>query len=236
MLSATSLSHLEMVGLTTNTEVRHTEPEVGVSTLYARVHAVPVSSDVMLGRTGNATAVDGNLIMIAALSTTPFFLQTRTESAMGAKVVNATDQSLEPNLSALPTASQPSTEQVVYTEAKRAKKWAKGRERKQYKKAARKDLQLTAPEEILSHASLFGGVRSSRKRRCNAAQVATARSARETLCLEAALWPLQPARWSWRLACCAELQRISYDKAVSSSLQVFILKCMRCSHLAKLNA
>jgi hypothetical protein len=119
MLSATSLSRHEMVGLTTNAEVRHTEPEVGVSTLYARVHAAPVSSDVMLGRTGNATAVDGSLIMIAALSTTPFFLQTRTESAMGAKVVNATDQSLEPNLSALPTASQPGTEQVVYTEAGR---------------------------------------------------------------------------------------------------------------------
>ncbi len=51
VLSATSLSHPEMVGLTTNSEVRHTESGVCVSILYARVHMVPVSSDVMLGRT-----------------------------------------------------------------------------------------------------------------------------------------------------------------------------------------
>ena len=74
MLSATSLSRHEMVGLTTNAEVRHTEPEVGASTLYAGVHAVPVSSDAMLGRTGNATAVDGDLFVRTEQSLEPDLL------------------------------------------------------------------------------------------------------------------------------------------------------------------
>ena len=102
MLSATSLSRHEMVGLTTNAEVRHTEPEVGVSTLYARVHAVPVSTDVMLGRTGNAIAVDGNLnVTLSATSLSPNVM---VESAMSAEGIHVTDQSLEPNLSVLPAA------------------------------------------------------------------------------------------------------------------------------------
>jgi hypothetical protein len=198
-LSATSLSCHEMVGLTTNAEVRRTESEVGISTLYARVHAVPVSSDEMLGRTGNATAVDRDLIV--TLSAIPSCLQTKADSAVGAVVVKATGQALEPDSDALFAAPQPSIEQadnaVVYTEAMtplvqmlcreslngsgrseaaRANKRARERERKQRKKA-RKALQLAAPEEILSRASLLGGVRASRKRRKKTAGAVAARVA-----------------------------------------------------------
>jgi hypothetical protein len=119
VLSATSLSHPEMVGLTTNAEVRHTESGVGVSTLYAGVHAVPVSSDVTLGRTGNAIVVNQNLNV--TLSATPLSLYVVVESALDVGMINVTDQPLEPNLSVLPAASQPSVEladnAVVYTEA-----------------------------------------------------------------------------------------------------------------------
>ncbi len=114
-------------------------------------------------------------------------------------VVEATGQALEPDSDALFAAPQPSIEQagdaVVYTEtmtplvqmlcrgslngsgrseAARANKRARERERKQRKKA-RKALQLAAPEEILSRASLRGGVRASRKRRQKMAEAVAVR-------------------------------------------------------------
>ena len=174
MLSATSLSRHEMVGLTTNTGVRHTEPEVGASTLYAGVHAVPVSSDVMLGRTGNATVVGEDLFV-------------------------RTEQSLEPD--SLSAAPQLNVEQfgnaVVHTEAMtplvqllcreslngsgqgsaaQAKKMAKTRERKQRKKAARKAQRLTAAPM----KQVFQPYRKVRK---------TARLTQEPVIPEASMWP-----------------------------------------------
>jgi hypothetical protein len=77
-LSATSLSCHEMVGLTTNAGVRRTEPGTGVSEPYARVHAVLVSPDGVLGRTGNATVESVSL----------------NTSLMDVLVANVTGQSL----------------------------------------------------------------------------------------------------------------------------------------------
>jgi hypothetical protein len=60
------------------------------------------------------------------------------------------------------------------SEAARVNKRARERERKQRKKA-RKALQLVAPEEILSHGSLLGGVRASRKQRRKTAKAVAVR-------------------------------------------------------------
>ena len=142
-----------------------------------------MSSDMMLGRTGNATVVDGNLFI-------------------------RTEQSLEPDsLSAVP---QPSVEHVgnavVYTEAMspltqllcreslngsgrselaRTNKRVRERERKQRKKATRKALELAAPDETLTHASLLGGGRKQ------LGDLAAVNLARVPLPLEAILRPLQ---------------------------------------------
>ena len=61
-----------------------------------------MSTDVMLGRTGNAIAVDGNLnVTLSATSLSPNVM---VESAISAEGIHVTDQSLEPNLSVLPAA------------------------------------------------------------------------------------------------------------------------------------